>query len=99
MDSRSGLNGRPAAFARTAQPVPAVRIGRLATSVSDRGQGLGELLLQNAIKRILQARNTLGVHALIVEAKNAAAEGFYRKYGFRFCDPESKQLYPPLGAE
>jgi GNAT superfamily N-acetyltransferase len=47
-----------------AYPVPAVRIGRLATSVSVRGQGLGELLLQNAIKRILQARNTLGVHAL-----------------------------------
>jgi predicted GNAT family N-acyltransferase len=77
-------------------PVLAVRIGRLATSVSVRGQRLGELLLQNAIKRILQARNWLGVHAL-VEAKNAAAEGFYRKYGFRLCDPESRHL--PLGAE
>ena len=82
-----------------ANPVPSVRIGRLATSVSVRGQGLGELLLQNAIKRILQARNTLGVHALVVEAKNAAAERFYRKYGFRFCDPENRQLYLPLGAE
>jgi hypothetical protein len=51
-----------------AYPVPAVRIGRLATSVSVRGQGFGELLLQNAIKRILQARNTLGVHAVVVEA-------------------------------
>ena len=80
-------------------PVPAVRIGRLATSLSVRGQGLGELLLQNAIKRALQARNTLGVHAVLVEAKNSAAEGFYRKYGFRLCDPRSKQLYLPLGAE
>jgi predicted GNAT family N-acyltransferase len=33
-----------------AYPVPAVRIGRLATSISVRRQGLGELLLQNAIK-------------------------------------------------
>lgn len=81
-----------------AYPVPAVRIGRLATSVSVRRQGLGELLLQNAIKRILQARDTLGVHAVVVEAKNSAAEGFYRKYGFRLCDPESRQLYLPLGA-
>jgi GNAT superfamily N-acetyltransferase len=80
-------------------PVPAVRIGRLATSVSARGQGLGALLLQNALKRILQARNTLGVHAVIVEAKDLAAEGFYRKYGFRLCDPQSRQLYLPLGAE
>jgi hypothetical protein len=29
-----------------AYPLPAVRIGRLATSLSVRGQGLGELLLQ-----------------------------------------------------
>jgi predicted GNAT family N-acyltransferase len=82
-----------------AYPVPAVRIGRLATSLSVRGQGLGELLLQNAIKRVLHARNTLGVHAVLVEAKSSAAERFYRKYGFRLCDPASRQLYLPLGAE
>jgi GNAT superfamily N-acetyltransferase len=82
-----------------AYPVPAVRIGRLASSLSVRGLGLGELLLQNAIKRILQARNTLGVHAVLVEAKNSAAEGFYRKYGFRLCDPKSRRLYLPLGVD
>ncbi len=82
-----------------AYPVPAVRIGRLATSLSVRGLRLGELLLQNAIKRGLQARNTLGVHAVLVEAKNPEAERFYRKYGFRLCDPTSRQLYMPLGAE
>jgi hypothetical protein len=32
------------------------------------------VLLQNAIKRILQARNLLGVRAVVVEAKNAAAQ-------------------------
>jgi GNAT superfamily N-acetyltransferase len=80
-------------------PVPAVRIGRLATSPSVRGQGFGELLLQNAIKRVLQARNTLGVHAVLVEAKDSAAERFYRKYGFRLCNPTSRQLYLPLGTE
>jgi predicted GNAT family N-acyltransferase len=82
-----------------AYPVPAVRIGRLATSVSVRGQRLGELLLQNAIKRILQTRNSLGVHAVVVEAKDSTAEGFYRKLGFRLCDPKSRQLYLPLGAD
>jgi predicted GNAT family N-acyltransferase len=64
-----------------------------------RKQGLGELLRQNAIKRILRTRNTLGIYAVVVEAKDAAAEAFYRKYGFRLCDLESKQLYLPLGAE
>ena len=78
-------------------PIPAVRIGRLASSASARGMGLGELLLQNAIKRVLQARNTLGVYAVVVEAKDASAEGFYRKYGFRLCDAQTRQLYLPLG--
>jgi len=82
-----------------AYPIPAVRIGRLATSVAFRGRGLGGLLLQNAIKRILQARNILGVFAVVVEAKDTAAEAFYRKYGFRLCDPQSRQHYLPLGAE
>jgi predicted GNAT family N-acyltransferase len=81
-----------------AYPVPCVRIGRLATAVFVRGQGFGELLLQNAVKRILLARNTLGVYAVIVDAKDAAAEAFYCKYGFRLCDPEARQLYLPLGA-
>ena len=81
-----------------AYPIPAVRIGRLAAATSVRSKGFGELLLQNAIKRILQSRDTLGVNAVIVEAKGAAAEGFYRRYGFRICDPQSRQLYLPLGA-
>ena len=78
-------------------PIPAVRIGRLASSTSSRERGLGELLLQNAVKRILLARNTLGVHAVVVEAKDASVEAFYRKYGFRLCDRQTRQLYLPLG--
>lgn len=81
-----------------AYPIPAVRIGRLAGAASARGQELGEMLLQNAIRRILQARGTLGVYAVIVEAKDLSAEAFYRKYGFRLCDAKSRQLYLPLGA-
>jgi len=80
-----------------AYPIPAVRIGRLAGATSARGRGLGEILLQNAVKRILQARSTLGVFAVVVEAKDASAEAFYRKYGFRLCDAQSRQLYLPLG--
>jgi ribosomal protein S18 acetylase RimI-like enzyme len=82
-----------------AYPVAAARIGRLAISTSARGRGYGELLLQNAIRRIIAARSTLGVLAVIVEAKDATAEAFYRKYGFRLCDADSRQLYLPLGPE
>lgn len=78
-------------------PIPAVRIGRLAASAAHRSQRPGELLLQNAIKRTLAARHTLGVYAMLVEAKDAAAENFYRKYGFRRFDESTRQLCLPLG--
>jgi GNAT superfamily N-acetyltransferase len=77
----------------TTYPIPAVRIGRLAEAASAPGQGLGELLLQNAIKRILHVRNSLGVYGVVVEAKDAAAAAFYRRYRFRLCDAHARQLY------
>ena len=80
-------------------PIPAVRIGRLAASAAHRRQRLGELLLANAIKRSLLARHTLGVYAVVVEAKDTTAEAFYRKYGFRLCNTDTRQLYLPLGRE
>jgi predicted GNAT family N-acyltransferase len=79
-------------------PIPAVRIGRLAGAASARGQGFGDSLLQNAIKRTIRLLTSLGVYAIVVEAKDAASEGFYCKYGFRLCDALTRQLYLPLGA-
>jgi len=80
-----------------AYPIPAVRVRRLAGAASARRQGIGELLLRNAIERILQVRGTLGVFAVVFEATNAATEAFYRKYRFCLCDADTRQLYLPLG--
>lgn len=63
--------------------VPGIRLGRLAVDRSVQGQGLGELLLMDAIKRAKLVLEHVGVHALFVDAKDARAAAFYRKYGFR----------------
>lgn len=62
--------------------IPAALIGRLARDVRVRGKGIGELLLADAIRRILGAGNTLAVFAIVVDAKDAAAESFYKEFGF-----------------
>jgi GNAT superfamily N-acetyltransferase len=82
-----------------AYPVPAARMGRLAVALTARRRGLGELLLQNAIKRVLAARHAMGVYAVVVEAKTEEAVMFYRKFGFRLCNAEDRKLYLPLGAD
>ncbi len=62
--------------------IPASLIGRLARSEKVRGQGVGELLLADAIQRILGASRTLAVFAIVVDAKNKRANTFYRSFGF-----------------
>jgi predicted GNAT family N-acyltransferase len=63
--------------------IPAALIGRLARDETVRGQGIGELLLADAIDRILIASQTIAVFAIVVEAASAEVSAFYRGFGFR----------------
>ena len=62
--------------------IPAALIGRLARATSVRGQGVGELLVADAVRRILDVSESLAVHAIVVDAKNEWASKFYRSFGF-----------------
>ena len=62
--------------------VPAALIGRLARHVAYRGQGVGEMLLIDALRRVALVSKSLAVHLIVVDAKDEAAKSFYRRYGF-----------------
>ena len=49
--------------------VPVTLLGRLAVDQSARGQGLGRMLLADAIKRSIGASNEIAIHAMVVDAK------------------------------
>lgn len=78
-------------------PLPVARLARLAVALPDQRRGLGEVLLQDAVKRCLDLRRELGIHALLVDALHDKAAGFYRSYGFRESSASSLTLYLPLG--
>ena len=63
--------------------IPAALIGRLARDERARGRGIGDLLLADAILRILGAGRALAVFAIVVDAKDERAAGFYAAFGFR----------------
>jgi len=63
-------------------PVPVALIGRVAVDNSMKGLGLGKELLIHAIDRVEQSAKTIGIRAIVVDAKNTSAENFYKKYGF-----------------
>jgi predicted GNAT family N-acyltransferase len=64
------------------QMVPATLLGRLAVSVRFRGQRLGERLLMDALHRALQSSKQIASAAVVVDAKDELAVGFYKKFGF-----------------
>jgi GNAT superfamily N-acetyltransferase len=61
--------------------VPVFRLGRLAVSRPFQGQGLGGQLLLAAGRRCLLAATEVGGVALLIDAKNDRAAGWYASYG------------------
>jgi GNAT superfamily N-acetyltransferase len=69
-------------------PIPVALIGRLAVDHRAQGRRLGEKLLMDALRRVLDAANIVGCVGIIVDAKDDDAERFYTKYDFVTLVPE-----------
>ena len=74
--------------------VPAVRMGRLAVSDSFKGKGLGAALLADALRRAATAE--IAAYALVVDAKDESAAGFYAHHGFIALPEQPLFLFLPL---
>ncbi|STX88281.1 GNAT family N-acetyltransferase [Legionella feeleii] len=78
--------------------LPGILLGRLAVDEKYKGNGLGSLLLVDALKRSLAVSKQIGIVAVIVDAKNEAAINFYSHFGF-LTFPENKfRLFIPLNS-
>lgn len=77
-------------------PIPTIHLGRLATDLKMRGQGLGELLLIDALKRAILISAELGIYAVELFALTETARSFYLKYGFVPLKDDDKHLYLPI---
>ena len=74
--------------------VPAVLLGRLAVTRRHQGRGLGGVLLVDALKRTSRAE--LGVFAMVVDAKDEAAQRFYEHHGFTLLPGDQRRLCLPI---
>lgn len=77
-------------------PVPVVLLGRLAVATSHQGQGVGSILLADALKRIGQASQVMAVYAVVVDALNDQAAAFYRQFGFTSLPSQPMKLFLPM---
>jgi len=74
--------------------LPAALVGRLAVDQRFQNRGLGGVLLADAALRVL--RSDMKAMALIVDAKDEAAVGFYRRQGFVPFASRAQSLFLPL---
>jgi len=77
--------------------VPVTLLGRLAVSIAFRGQGHGTTLLMDALYRTLHHSREVASAGVIVDAKDAAAIAFYKKYGFLELPRIERRLFLPMG--
>jgi predicted GNAT family N-acyltransferase len=76
--------------------IPATLIGRLARNVAFKGEGLGDLLLMDALERCYAHSKEVGSWAVIVDAKDAKAAAFYKRHGFVEIPQNPQKLFLPM---
>jgi predicted GNAT family N-acyltransferase len=76
--------------------VGATLIGRLARDLGFRGQGIGELLLVDALKRALAVSKRIASAAVVVDAKDENAHRFYSEFGFIAFPETVNRLFLPM---
>jgi GNAT superfamily N-acetyltransferase len=85
---------------RTGQPpdpVPCLLLGQLATDLSWAGKGIGTGLVKHALERCVTAATLVGGRALMVNAIDEEAAGFWRRRGFIPSKDDPFILYRSIG--
>lgn len=74
--------------------VPAALIGWLGRNAAFRGQGIGPLLLADAITRLVSA--PVGIHAICADAIDDDAAAFYREHQFQSLTSRAGGFFLPM---
>lgn len=74
--------------------VPAILMGRLAVATTAQGHKLGTAMLAHAVEYVATAN--IGAFAVVVDAKDDAAQRFYERHGFVAIVGHARRLILPL---
>lgn len=78
--------------------LPVTLLGRLAVDESASGRGIAAFLLMDALRRSLEAATDIAAMAVVVDAKDDAAEGFYRHFSFLPLQSQPRRLFLAMKA-
>lgn len=72
--------------------IPTTLLGRLAIDIKHQGNGIGKILLIDALKRSYEISQEVGSFAVVVNPIDKEAENFYKKYDFIKL-PDSNKMF------
>ena len=76
--------------------LPVTLLGRPAVDHSMRGKGMGQFLLIDALRRSLEAAPNIAAMAVLVDAKDDAAEAFFQYFSFLPLQHQPRRLFLPM---
>lgn len=79
-------------------PLPVARLARLAVDSRHQGQGLGELLLADALYRSFRLSEEIGMIGVVVDAKHEMAMAYYRRFEFESLPDSPLTRWLPAAA-
>jgi len=75
---------------------PGAKLARLAVDRKFQGQGYGQLLMVEAMKKALLVAENIGIIGFFVDAKHPAARTYYERFGFISFRHELLEMFLPL---
>jgi predicted N-acetyltransferase YhbS len=76
--------------------LPVALIARLAVPNDFHKQGIGSLLLMDALARCARAANEIGGVAIVVDTLDRSIVAWYERLGFVLFEPESLRMFMPV---
>ncbi len=73
--------------------IPAALIGRLARHERAKGSGIGDLLVADAVRRVLAAAESVAAYAIVVDAQDDKGRKFYQSHGFISLPSRPNRLF------
>lgn len=75
------------------EAIPTALIGRLARHERAKGSGIGDLLVADAVKRVLAAAESVAAYAIVVDAKDERGRQLYGSHGFISLPSRPNRLF------
>ena len=79
-------------------PLPVARLARLAVDAQFQHQGLGEILMVDALYRCHRLAGEIGMVGIIVDAKHEKAKAYYQRFEFESLPDSPLTLWLPTTA-